>query len=127
MNPQFEAIGNGFAKTFYDIFQSNRAQLITLYGPEALLTFEGIQIRGPQDIMGKYTSLQFQSVLISVTKTDCQPLPDGGVFIMVFGQLKADNDQPLPFSQSFILRPHSQTFMITNDIFRLGVHDQAAS
>ena len=59
-----------------------------------------------------------------VTKVDPQPTVDGGILIMVIGQLKVDADQPHAFSQLFQLKAMAEgSFVVVNDMFRLNVHN----
>ena len=65
-----------------------------------------------------------QTVNVVVTKIDPQPTIDGGILIMVIGQLKVDADQPHAFSQLFHLKSMADNaFVVINDMFRLNVHN----
>lgn len=88
----------------------------------SLMTFEGQQIMGRQNIMEKIQRLGFQKIQHIVTATDCQPTLDGGVLVVVLGQLKTDDDPPHTFNQTFILKPADQSFYVEHDIFRLALH-----
>lgn len=48
-----------------------------------------------------------------------QPAPNGGVIVLVAGQLQTDEDHPLPYSQVFHLLPAGDTYYVYNDIFSL--------
>jgi len=124
-NSNYEQIATNFVKHFYEVFQADRSQLHTVYHPEqALLTFEGSQHQGREAIHTKYTSLPFGTVNVVVTKVDPQPTVDGGILIMVIGQLKVDADQPHAFSQLFQLKAMAEgSFVVVNDMFRLNVHN----
>ncbi|KAK9504534.1 hypothetical protein O3M35_010850 [Rhynocoris fuscipes] len=87
------------------------------------MTFEGIQLQGALKIMEKLSALTFQKINRIITSVDSQPMFDGGVLINVLGRLKADEDPPLSFSQTFILKPLGSTYYCQHDIFRLGLHD----
>ena len=74
--------------------------------------------------MSTFSSFSFQTVNVVVTKVDPQPTVDGGILIMVIGQLKVDQDQPHAFSQIFHLKSMAEgAFVVVNDMFRLGVHN----
>jgi hypothetical protein len=123
-NLQFAEIAERFVAHFYKLFQEDRSQLHAVYHPEhAFLTFEDSQHRGREAIHAKYTSLPFQTVNVVVTKIDPQPTLDGGILIMVIGQLKVDADQPHAFSQLFHLKSFEGAFVVVNDMFRLNVHN----
>jgi len=125
LNPQYDAIGQAFAAQYYSVFDdpTQRASLVNFYNAESsLMTFEGIQLQGAQNIMEKFNSLTFQKIQHIITKVDCQPMFDGGVLINVLGQLKTDDDPPHSYSQTFVLKPIADSFFLQHDIFRLGVH-----
>lgn len=121
-NPDFEGIGKGFVKFYYDTFDANRANLAPLYESQSMLTFEGEQFQGREAIMKKLTGLSFTTVNHEITTVDCQPSTDNGVLVLVIGRLKADNNHAFGFSQSFHLRPGSGHYFVLNDMFRLGLH-----
>jgi len=52
---------------------------------------------------------------------------DGGILINVLGQLKTDGDPAHGFSQAFVLKPANASWFIAHDVFRLAIHDVAAS
>ncbi|XP_064599316.1 probable nuclear transport factor 2 [Liolophura sinensis] len=131
LNPQFAVIGTTFVESFYPMFDSltfktdenAKRQLLSFYHENAMLSFEGSQIQGNENIVAKFISLPFKSLTRVVTTVDSQPIADGGVAIMVVGQLKTDDDSPHPFSHVFILRPNSGSFHICHEFFRLGLHN----
>lgn len=86
------------------------------------MTFEGQQIMGRQNIMEKIQSMGFQRIQHIITTTDTQPTMDGGVLVVVLGQLKTDDDPPHTFIQTFILKPANNSFYVEHDIFRLALH-----
>lgn len=53
-----------------------------------MMTFEGQQFLGRTKIMEKFQGLTFQKIQHLITATDCQPMFDGGIMIVVLGQLK---------------------------------------
>lgn len=133
MNPNFQNIGTAFVTAYYQAFDScangdeRGAKISQFYHPDALLIFEDDQKQGKDAICEKIRNLPFQQVQHVITKTDCQPTLDGGVLIMVLGQLQADQDKPLGFSHVFQLRPEAGgAFFIMHEIFRLAVFNFAA-
>ncbi|KAE9550894.1 hypothetical protein FO519_005897 [Halicephalobus sp. NKZ332] len=124
-NPDFNAIGEAFVSHFYSAFDVNdpnqRAQALSgLYDPEnSYMTFEGVQVKGRDAILQKFSGLTFREIRRAVTKTDCQPLPDGSILVSVLGQLKTDEDPVNSYNQVFILKPSAGSFYISNEIFRL--------
>ncbi|KNC86268.1 hypothetical protein SARC_01590 [Sphaeroforma arctica JP610] len=120
---QFKEVGEQFAAFYYQTFDSNRALLANLYQADSMMTWEGAACQGQQAILEKLSGLGFQTVQHNITKMDCQPGPENCVLVMVIGQLKADQDQPLPFSQVFQLKSLNGNYYIYNDIFSLGLHN----
>ncbi|XP_014670369.1 PREDICTED: probable nuclear transport factor 2 [Priapulus caudatus] len=127
MNPKFNEIGNAFVQQFYTLFDNvaTRPQLAGLYTADSMMTFEGAQMQGTTAILEKITNLPFQSIVHSLTTIDCQPTYDGGVSVLVVGQLKTDTDHPHGFSQVFFLKPtvNGTSFYIANEFFRLSIHN----
>jgi len=124
VNPQFNDIGKAFVDHYYKIFDSTRAQLSSLYQGESMLTFEGEQFQGMQNIMQKLTTLNFQTVQHIPKTVDCHPGINGAIVVFVTGQLAVDGNvtTPLMFSQTFTLVPTADksNWWILNDIFRLN-------
>ena len=77
INPQFQSIGEQFAKHYYGSF-NNRESLRSLYCAESMLTFEGEAFQGVDKIMGKLNGLAFKSclrkikILIYKIEPNCQ-------------------------------------------------------
>lgn len=120
MNPEFKTIGESFIQQYYTMFDSDimtRASLANFYRNESMLTFEGQQFMGKEAIEGKLKSLTFQKINHAISSVDCQPTFDGGVVVMVVGQLKTDDDPPHQFLQTFVLK--GPEFFVQHDLFRL--------
>ncbi|KAL9246019.1 hypothetical protein vseg_019603 [Gypsophila vaccaria] len=121
MDPQ--QVAKAFVEHYYTTFDTNRANLGTLYQDTSMLTFEGQPHMGAQNIVGKLTSLPFDQCKHLVSTTDCQPSgPPGALLVFVSGQLQVSGEQhALKFSQMFHLMPTPQgSFYVHNDIFRLN-------
>ena len=73
---------------YYNIFDTNRAGLQSLYQDMSMMTFEGEKIQGAQAITQKLTALPFQTVKHEVITADSQPTASGGVMVFVCGNLK---------------------------------------
>lgn len=89
------------------------------------MTFEGQQLMGRAKIMEKLQGLTFQKIQHIITAVDAQPTFDGGVLVVVLGQLKTDDDPPHSFNQLFILKPSGDSFYVEHDVFRLALHHAA--
>lgn len=125
INPNFAVIGTEFVKAFYECYDdpAKRDGLSNFYHNEAFQSFEDDQRMGKAAILEKIKSLPFQSVAHAITKVDSQPTLDGGVLVSILGQVKVDDDKPMGYSHTFILRPESGSFFIMHEIFRLAVHN----
>ena len=117
------AVAKAFVEHYYSTFDTNRAGLANLYQDGSMLTFEGEQFLGAQNIAGKLLSLPFPQCQHFISTVDCQPSgPAGGMLVFVSGNLKLPGEEhPLKFSQMFHLMPTPQgSFYVQNDIFRLN-------
>ncbi|XP_041811467.1 nuclear transport factor 2-like isoform X2 [Chelmon rostratus] len=120
----WEKIGEGFVQEYYHQFDNtNRMGLGYLYSGQACLTWEGTIFQGREAIAGKLASLPFKRIQHIITEKDFQPTIDSCVLIMVFGQLQADEEQPMAFHQVFMLKSQNGSWACTNDVFRLGIHN----
>mmetsp|Transcript_55614 Transcript_55614/g.161119 ORF Transcript_55614/g.161119 Transcript_55614/m.161119 type:complete len:124 (+) Transcript_55614:99-470(+) len=120
----FQQVGEQFVQHYYQTFDSNRAGLASLYSEASMLTFEGEQFQGAQNITQKLVSLPFQKVRHQVVKCDCHPNPsENGVIIFVTGNLLVDDNQnPLKFAQVFYLKSTpAGGYFCQNDLFRLNI------
>mmetsp|Transcript_91593 Transcript_91593/g.264161 ORF Transcript_91593/g.264161 Transcript_91593/m.264161 type:complete len:124 (+) Transcript_91593:104-475(+) len=120
----FQQIGEQFVQHYYQTFDTSRANLASLYGETSMLTFEGEQFQGAQNITQKLAALPFQKVRHQIVKCDCHPNPsENGVIIFVTGNLLVDDNQnPLKFAQVFYLKPSpTGSFFCQNDLFRLNI------
>lgn len=121
----WEVIGEEFVRQYYQVFDhTSREQLVALYAPDAMITFENHMAQGQQGIKEILTEkLRFQAIHHAVTKVDCQPTAESGVVMLVTGQLKTDEDPPHAFSQLFYLKNVNGQYYIGHDIFRLSIHN----
>jgi len=119
----FEKVGESFIDHYYKLFANDRAQLISLYQPQSMLTFEGEKFQGPQAIANKLAGLAFQKCKVRFSSRDSQPAPGSGVLIFICGEILPENEEnALRFSQVFNLQPvpnKAGSFFILNDLFRL--------
>jgi hypothetical protein len=76
-----------FLQYYYQLFESNRAGLATLYQDASMLTFEGQKFQGPQAIIGKLAQLPFNQCKVNPTSMDFQPSVSGGVMVFVTGNI----------------------------------------
>ncbi|KAL9236636.1 hypothetical protein vseg_011280 [Gypsophila vaccaria] len=116
-------IGKAFVDHYYHLFDTERPSLRTLYEPTSLLSFEGQEFRGVEEISTKISSLPFDQCRHLISTIDSQPsVVTGGIIVFVSGSLQLGGEEhPLRFSQMFHLIPTPQgSFFVQNDIFRLN-------
>ncbi|XP_072374454.1 nuclear transport factor 2 isoform X6 [Scyliorhinus torazame] len=121
--PLWEQIGSGFVQHYYQVFDADRSQLGSLYIDASCLSWEGQQFQGKTAIVEKIIGLPFRKIQHSITAQDHQPTPDSCILSMVVGQLQADDDQVIGFQQTFLLKCLSDTWVCTNEVFRLALHN----
>uniref|UniRef100_A0A095B1I9 Putative nuclear transport factor 2 n=1 Tax=Schistosoma haematobium TaxID=6185 RepID=A0A095B1I9_SCHHA len=78
------------------------------------MTYEGDVLVGQDKIGEKF--------LVGITNVDVHP-NENSVLIFVCGQVQCDEDQVLPFCEVFFLRKFNHCFLITDSMFRLGLHN----
>ncbi|KAL2119758.1 hypothetical protein VTJ04DRAFT_6719 [Mycothermus thermophilus] len=117
----FNEIATQFVQHYYTTFDTDRAALAGLYRENSLLTFQSAQVAGAPGIAEKLTSLPFTKVVHRTSSVDAQPTANGGIIILVTGQLLVDEEQnPLSFSQSFLLaQDPAGAWYVANDVFTL--------
>ncbi|KAJ3671478.1 hypothetical protein LUZ60_007557 [Juncus effusus] len=119
-----DIVAKAFVDHYYNIFDSNRASLSSLYNPSSNLSFEGQKIFGVEEIHLKLTGLPFDQCKHFISTIDSQPsfVVDGGMIVFVTGHLQLSGEEhPLKFSQMFQLIPTQEgSFFVQNDIFRLN-------
>ncbi|MBD0669956.1 nuclear transport factor 2 family protein [Streptomyces sp. CBMA156] len=122
----FNAIANSFVQHYYTTFDTygSRPGLASLYRPESMLTWEGQQFQGTQNILTQLTKPELKVVKHRITVVDSQPTTGGGVLVAVTGSLVIDgaHDKPLQFTGTFNLQPipgQPGGFFVYNHVFRL--------
>lgn len=119
--PDADGIGKAFLQYYYQLFETNRAQLGTLYQDASMLTFEGQKYQGAAAIVSKLSSLGFAQCKVAATSIDCQPSVSGGIIIFVTGNIVTEGEaHSQKFSQVFHLMSVGSSYVVTNDMFRLN-------
>lgn len=54
------------------------------------------------------------------TTCDCQPMVNGSILVLCTGDVKIGENNPLKFSQTFVLNPEGGSWVIGNTIFKLN-------
>ena len=85
-----------------------------------MLTFEGQQLLGPENIMGKLKGVG--SVKHTVKTIDIQPSKDpNAIVIFVTGAIQIGGDNPLHFCEFFqLVGTGPGQYYVHNDVFRLN-------
>jgi hypothetical protein len=116
-------IAEQFIEYYYNTFDTDRKTLLPLYREQSMLTFESASVLGAGAIVEKLSGLPFEKVKHQVSTLDAQPtMNEGGIFILVTGQLLVDEEQrPMNYTQSFQLVKDSTSgqYFVFNDIFKL--------
>lgn len=86
-----------------------------------MLTYEGEQFLGVQQIMGKLSGMP--TIQHRIVTFDAQPSHNNGILAMVSGDLVIDGntEQPMKFAQTFHLcQGGAAGYYCHNDLFRLN-------
>jgi hypothetical protein len=76
-----------FISYYYQLFESNRPALGTLYQEQSMLTFEGQKFQGTQNIINKLQQLPFGACKVNLSSKDFQPSVSGGIMVFVTGNI----------------------------------------
>ncbi|ELP93124.1 nuclear transport factor, putative [Entamoeba invadens IP1] len=119
---QLKQFAAQFVSVFYNSFDTNKANLANFFQPMSTLTFETNTIQGAQNILQHIQNLPFKQTQHQIAVLDVQQVP-GSVpmlFIKVIGRLTIDGENPLLFTESFILTQANNNWFVLNDIMRLA-------
>ncbi|CAI4215430.1 unnamed protein product [Parascedosporium putredinis] len=121
MAGNFEDVAKQFIEFYYNSFDADRKSLSALYREQSMLTFESASVLGINAIVDKLAGLPFEKVKHQVSTLDAQPTLNGGIFILVTGQLLVDEEQrPMNYCQAFqLLQDDAGSYFVYNDVFKL--------
>ncbi|CAM9789411.1 unnamed protein product [Chrysoparadoxa australica] len=114
-----DEIAKAFCGHYYQTFTSNQVDSLKgLYNAGSMLTFEGAQCQGPDNIIAKYKSVG--ALTFNASTMDVQPCPSpDAMCIFVTGNVKIDGGNPLHFTQFFqLIATGPGQYYVHNDIFR---------
>ncbi|QIW95179.1 hypothetical protein AMS68_000697 [Peltaster fructicola] len=115
----FENIAKQFTEFYYNLFDNNRPELVSLYRNNSMLTFETSPVQGATNIVQKLVDLPFKNVKHQISTQDAQPSNEaGGILVIVTGALLGET-RPMSYTQTFQLLPEGGSYFVFNDIFRL--------
>ncbi|MCL7034898.1 hypothetical protein MKW94_022079 [Papaver nudicaule] len=102
-----ENFSKAFVEHYYTTFCANPVNLGSLYQESSMLTFQGEQFQGSQNIVARLNNLPFQQCKYKITSVDCQYSgPAGDMLVFVSG--------------SFQHAAEGSFFYVLNEIFRLN-------
>ncbi|CAG8481827.1 3254_t:CDS:2 [Paraglomus brasilianum] len=130
---QYPLIASAFVADYYNKMSRNRAEVVNLYHPEAMMTYEGEEYFRRDKVSEKLAKLQFSSCEFRAQTFDAHPVSVNQIFVMITGMLLVDGEtNPTRFAQFLTLEvydfvpPRTEaelgvvSALIRNDIFRLN-------
>jgi hypothetical protein len=91
---EFEQVGRAFVDFYYQTFDTDRTQLLSMYGADSMMTFEGTAVQGPELIVQKFLVCGFAKIFFFMTD-----------FLSVVSYKKAFGPFYLPLSFFFLSIP----------------------
>lgn len=115
-----DEVAKAFVQHFYTSFDSTVENLKTLYSAQSMLTFEGNQVAGVDQIMNKLRGIG--PVKHDIKSMDVQPSAAGNALVIfVTGSVKIGGDNPLHFCEMFqLVSTGPGAYYVHNDVFRLN-------
>uniref|UniRef100_A0A7S1UZF9 Nuclear transport factor 2 n=1 Tax=Grammatophora oceanica TaxID=210454 RepID=A0A7S1UZF9_9STRA len=115
-----DEIAKAFVNHYYQTFSSNVGALSSLFTPQSMMTFEGAQLQGADNIVAKLQSIG--QVQHDIKSTDVQPSNDpNAILIFVTGAVKIGGDNPLHYCEMFqLIATAPGQYVIHNNVFRLN-------
>mmetsp|Transcript_63635 Transcript_63635/g.75296 ORF Transcript_63635/g.75296 Transcript_63635/m.75296 type:complete len:122 (+) Transcript_63635:117-482(+) len=115
-----EDVAKAFVNHFYNTFDTNVDALAGLYQPTSMLTFEGTQLLGSEQIIQKLKSVG--NVKHVVKSMDVQPSTSpNAIVLFVTGSVQIGGENPLHFCEMFQLVSNGPgSYYVGNDVFRLN-------
>ena len=116
-----ENLAKAFTGSYYNQFNTNKANLRSFYRPESMLTFTGNPCQGPDAIIAQFSSLPpCTANVLSVAAQENKVTK--GAIIVVNGDLQLTSGGKTKFVETFFLNPvdgAAGQFFILNHIFRI--------
>lgn len=118
----FQTVGQQFIQHYYQTMTANRAGLSALYSDQSLMTYEGEQFMGVEQIMGKLNQLPNLAIDSASAVFDFQPSVNEGIFVLVNSSLSIEGGNPMRFTQTFLLQKGGASgYYVANEVFRLSL------
>mmetsp|Transcript_7759 Transcript_7759/g.21636 ORF Transcript_7759/g.21636 Transcript_7759/m.21636 type:complete len:122 (+) Transcript_7759:139-504(+) len=115
-----EEVAKAFVPHYNNCFDNDASQLAPLFTAETMMTFEGQQFQGPQQIVEKLKSVG--KVSHEVKSIDVQPSNNpNAILIFVTGAIKIDSNNPLHYCEMFqLVSTGPGAYYVHNCVFRLN-------
>ncbi|CAP97653.1 hypothetical protein E8E15_010571 [Penicillium rubens] len=126
-----QAVSHDFVQDYNNKFNNPdaRSSMDSLYHPESMLIWDGIQHQGTHEIISALTGPNMRTVKTHITSVDATPSANHGVLVVVTGNLTVSDmsqiddgpGKPLTYSATFSLQPIPELkggFFIHSQIFR---------
>jgi len=125
--PSAAAVGNKFVVSYYTYLNQEPQLLQNFYkinsvfthGSEATFGSPEETVSGLEEINKKIHTLDFRDVKVTLSVVDCQPSHNGGILVLVVGNLSNKGEPSRKFVQTFFLAEQTKgVYFVLNDIFR---------
>jgi len=119
-------LGNKFVLRYYTTLHDNPETLHQFYKEKSVFT-HGYEDGSEETVVGqakinqKILSLDYRDCLVKLAIVDCQESLDGGILVVVKGDLSKKGESPKKFLQTFFLAVQTEPqpgYYVLNDIFR---------
>ena len=112
-----EQFAQNFVNTFYQAMDQNKMNILNFYQQPSTLTFFTWTAQGQQEIAQRMQATTFKTTKHEIKNMDCQMIQGSPmVIISVIGKLTIDNDNPMIFTETFVLCQMNNNWFILNDI-----------
>jgi hypothetical protein len=117
-------VGCQFVQQYYTVLNQDPGRLHCFYKKHSSFTYgiEGefaLPAIGQTDIHSRIIGLGFDDCKVTINNLDCQTSLNGGIIILVTGQLLNRNGVAKKFAQSFFLAEQPNGYYVLNDILRI--------
>ncbi|CAN6447256.1 unnamed protein product [Victoria cruziana] len=121
--PTAQVVGNAFVHQYYHILHQSPDLVFRFYQDSSKLGRPdeggGMSIvTTTQEINEKILSMDYSDFMAEIKTVDAQDSLDGGVPVLVTGDLISKDNVKKNFTQSFFLAPQDRGYYVLNDIFR---------
>ncbi|KAF3796008.1 putative G3BP-like protein [Nymphaea thermarum] len=121
--PTAQVVGNAFVHQYYHILHQSPNLVFRFYQDSSKLGRPGADggmsiVTTTQEINEKILSMDYSGLMAEIKTVDAQDSLNGGVLVLVSGELISKDNGKRNFTQSFFLAPQDRGYYVLNDIFR---------